>query len=314
MLASLGIARSLMPERLVESSEVVGRLLPVWAERLGLPAGLPVVAGGVDAAVATLAAGASRAGNHVAMIGTSMCWGTIRQSVDARHGLISMPHVVNGKSDLYVFGGAITAGASVTWFRENFCQAELVAARARHVDAHDLLEHAARQVPAGSAGLLFLPYLMGERSPIWDAKASGAFIGLGLHHERGHLYRAVLEGISFALQHNIETGTRGGQPLDESLTVVGGAARSDLWMQIIADVTGRPVAGSDDDAEASFGAAMLAALGTGVVADAAALGGWVRRVERARPDGQACARYGALYRQYVAAYPALKSVMHALRA
>jgi xylulokinase len=86
MLASLGIARSLMPERLVESSEVVGRLLPVWAERLGLRAGLPVVAGGVDAAVATLAAGASRAGNHVAMIGTSMCWGTIRQSVDARHG------------------------------------------------------------------------------------------------------------------------------------------------------------------------------------------------------------------------------------
>ena len=102
----------------------------MWAERLGLPAGLPVVAGGVDAAVATLAAGASRAGNHVAMIGTSMCWGTIRQSVDARHGLISMPHVVNGKSDLYVFGGAITAGASVTWFRENFCQAEMAAGRA----------------------------------------------------------------------------------------------------------------------------------------------------------------------------------------
>ena len=209
---------------------------------------------------------------------------------------------------------AITAGASVTWFRDTFCQSEIAAARARHVDVHELLEHAAAQVPAGAAGLLFLPYLMGERSPIWDAKASGAFIGLGLHHERGHLYRAVLEGISFALQHNIATGTRGGQPLDEALTVVGGAARSDLWLQIIADVTGRPVLGSDDDAEASLGAAMLAALGTGVVTDAEALRGWTHLVERARPEPSAQSRYAALYEQYVAAYPALKSVMHSLRA
>ncbi len=314
MLAALAIPRSLMPDRLVESSEVVGGLLPLWAERLGLRAGLPVIAGGVDAAVATLAAGASRAGNHVAMIGTSMCWGTIRQQVDARHGLISMPHVVNGRNDLYVFGGAITAGASVTWFRETFCQAEIAAARARRIDPHELLEHAARDVPAGSLGLLFLPYLMGERSPIWDAKASGAFIGLGLHHGREHLYRAVLEGISYALHHNIETGTRGGQDLDEAVIVVGGAARSDLWMQIIADVTGRPVLGSDVDAEASLGAAMLAALGTGVVADAAALRGWVRLVERARPEPAAHDRYTEMFTQYVAAYPALRPVMHALRA
>src|SRR6185295_13398993 len=167
MLGALGIARSLLPDRLVDSSEVVGALRSAWADRLGLRAGTPVVAGGVDAAVATLAAGASRAGNHVALIGTSMCWGTIRQSVDARHGLISMPHVVNGKRDLYVFGGAITAGASVTWFRENFCHAEMAAGRARGVDPHELLEHGARAVAPGSLGLLFLPYLMGERSPIW---------------------------------------------------------------------------------------------------------------------------------------------------
>jgi sugar (pentulose or hexulose) kinase len=314
MAATLGIPRAMLPDRLVDSSDVVGALRPEWAARLGLPAGLPVVAGGVDAAVATLAAGASRPGSHVAMIGTSMCWGTIRQQVDARHGLISMPHVVNGQNDLYVFGGAITAGASVTWFRETFCQAEIAAGRAQGIDPHELLERSARDVPPGSLGLLFLPYLMGERSPLWDAKASGAFIGLGLHHGREHLYRAVLEGVSYALQHNIATGTRGGQDLDESLTVVGGAAHSDLWMQIIADVTGRPVLGSDVDAECSLGAAMLAALGTGVVTDVEALRGWVRPVERARPQAQARTRYAAMYAQYVAAYPALRSVMHALRA
>jgi xylulokinase len=313
MLGALGIPRALLPDRLVDSSEVVGTLRRDWAERLGLREGLPVIAGGVDAAVATLAAGASRPGNHVAMIGTSMCWGTIRQSVDARHGLISMPHVVGGRRDLYVFGGAITAGASVTWFRENFCQAEIAAAAAQGADPHLLLEEEARHVPSGSRGLLFLPYLMGERSPIWDAKASGAFIGLGLHHGRAELYRAVLEGVSFALRHNIDAGTRSGEALDDALTVVGGAARSDLWMQIIADVTGRPVLGSDDDAEASLGAAMLAALGTGVVADAEALRGWVHLRERARPDPGERARYDRAHAQYIAAYPALRGVMHALR-
>ena len=312
LLDALGIPRAMLPERLVDSSDVVGGLRGEWAERLGLGAGLPVIAGGVDAAVATFAAGASRAGNHVAMIGTSMCWGTIRQRVDARHGLISMPHVVNGRKDLYVFGGAITAGASVTWFRETFCQAEIAAGAAQGIDPHVLLERQASEVPPGARGVLFLPYLMGERSPIWDAQASGAFVGLGLHHGRAELYRAVLEGVSLALRHNIEIGARSGDALDDELTVVGGAARSGLWLQIIADVTGRPVWSSDDDAEASLGAAMLAALGSGV-ADLDALGGWVHRSERARPDADARARYDRTYAQYVAAYPALKPMMHALR-
>jgi xylulokinase len=314
MLDRLGIPRSMMPQRLVESSAVVGPLKSRWARQLGLSEGLPVIAGGVDAAVATLAAGASRSGNHVAMIGTSMCWGTIHQRVDARHGLISMPHVVGGLSDLYVFGGAITAGASVTWFRETFCQAEVAEGAARGVDPHALLEQPARALPPGAQGLLFLPYLMGERSPIWDSKASGAYVGLGLHHGRAHLYRAVLEGISFALRHNIEAGAQAGEALDDRLTVVGGAAHSDLWMQIIADVTGRPVATIEGDAEASLGAAMLAALGVGLIDRATVDRGWVRLVDRARPDAAARTRYDALYRQYVALYPALKPVMHALRA
>ncbi len=314
MLDRLGIPRTMMPERLVESSDVVGPLTPRWARELGLGEGLPVVAGGVDAAVATLAAGASRPGNHVAMIGTSMCWGTIRPRVDARHGLISMPHVIGGLKDLYVFGGAITAGASVTWFRETFCQAEIAEGRARGIDPHVLLEEPAAALAPGAQGLVFLPYLMGERSPIWDPKASGAFVGLGLHHGRAHLYRAVLEGIAYALRHNIEAGSLAGDNLDDRLTVVGGAAHSDLWMQIIADVTGRPVATIDGDAEASLGAALLAAHGVGLVDRAAVDRGWVRLVDRARPAAAARERYDALYAQYVALYPALKPVMHALRA
>ncbi len=312
-LAMLGIPRSMMPARLVESSAVVGTLLPDWATKLGLAVGTPVVAGGVDAAVATLAAGAAQAGNHVAMIGTSMCWGTIRQTVDAHHGLISMPHVFRGAQDLYVFGGAITAGASVTWFRETFCQAEIATGRAQGIDPHALLERDAAPLPPGADGLLFLPYLMGERSPVWDAMASGCFIGLGLHHGRAHLYRAVLEGVAMALRHNIEAGVRGVATLDERLVVVGGASHSDLWMQIIADVSGRPVFTIAEEVEAALGAAMLAALGVGLIDEAAVRRGWVQPVQRALPRPDAHATYSALFAHYQAAYPALKPLMHGLR-
>ena len=313
-LDMLGIPATMMPERLVDSSEVVGGLLSQWTGQLGLAAGTSIVAGGVDAAVATFAAGVSRAGQHVAMIGTSMCWGYINQTVDARHGLISMPHVFNGQRDIYVFGGAITAGASVTWYRDQFCHAEMEAARATpHGDPHRLLEDNASKVPAGSDGVMFLPYLMGERSPVWDAKASGAFVGLSLFHTRAHLYRAVLEGVSFALKHNIEAGRQGAQSLEDKLIVVGGAAHSDLWMQIIADITGYPVYTIEQEVEAAMGAALLAALGVGLISREAAQGGWITLIERAQPDAARMARYEERLGIYKDLYPALKPVMHRLQ-
>jgi sugar (pentulose or hexulose) kinase len=312
-LAMVGIPASMMPERLLQSSEIVGSLLPEWASRLALPAGLPVVAGGVDAAAATLAAGATRPGNHVAMLGTSMCWGTIRQRVDAAHGLVSFPHVFNALEDIYVFGGAMTAGGAVTWFRDTFCQAEIAQAQAEGIDVHVLLDRAAARLPASRDALLFLPYLMGERSPVWDANASGAFIGIGLQHGRAHLYRAVLEGIAFALRHTIDAGALGAEAIDPQLVVVGGVSRSDLCMQIVADVCGRPVYTFAEDVEAPLGAAMLAALGVGLLDADGVRKGWARPVQRAAPRADVRDRYEALYEQYRAAYPALRPVMHGLR-
>lgn len=307
MIERLGLARRLMPDRLVASHEVVGGLLPAQAGRLGLAAGTPIVAGGVDAAVATLAAGAVRPGRHVAMLGTSMCWGTVRQSGPARPGLISMPHVHAGHERVYTFGGALTAGAAEAWYRQAF----LTTTGAAGPDLAQLEKEAAT-LPAGADGLLFLPYLMGERSPVWDARASACFLGLGLRHGRMHLYRAVLEGVALALQHNIAAGQMEAGTLDEALIVVGGAARSQLWMQIIADVTGRPVHTLAEDVEATQGAALLAARGAGLIDDAAVERGWVQPVPRALPQAQNRAVYTALYEHYVAAYPALAPVMHGL--
>jgi xylulokinase len=246
------------------------------------------------------------------MIGTSMCWGYIERTVDARHGLISMPHVLNGAQDIYIFGGAITAGASVTWFREQFCQAEMEAARLTGGDAHRLLEEAAGNVPPGSAGLVFLPYLMGERSPVWDDKASGAFVGLNLFHTRAHLYRSVLEGVSYALRHNIEAGARGTDTLADRLIVVGGAAHSDLWMQIIADITGYPVFTIEENVEAALGAALLAALGAGIVTPEIAAEGWVTLKQHASPKSDAQRTYDRTFEIYKDLYPAMRTSMHRL--
>lgn len=313
-LGMLGIPAEMMPARLVDSSEVVAGLSAEAAGRLGLARGTPVVAGGVDAAVATFAAGATRPGQHVAMIGTSMCWGYITTHADARDGLVAMPYVFNGQRDLYVFGGAICAGASVSWFRDQFCHAEVGAARqTAHGDPHRLLEEGAARVPAGSNGLLFLPYLMGERSPVWDARASGAFVGLSLAHTRAHLYRAVLEGVAFALAHNIEVGRKHSLTLDERLIVVGGAAHSDLWMHIIADVTGFPVVTIEQEVEAPMGAALLAALGVGAVTPESAARGWVTLREHARPRDVERERYAQMFEVYKGLYPALKQSMHRLR-
>jgi xylulokinase len=312
MLEALGIPAHHMPQRLVASSDIVGRLTPDAALRLRLPAGVPVIAGGIDAAVATFAAGVTRQGQHVAMLGSSMCWGFISRQVDASHGLVSMPYVYGSRADAYVFGGAITAGASVTWFREQFCRDLALRAAATGEDVHELLEEEAKDLAVGAGGLLFLPYLMGERSPIWDGQASGLFAGLTLFHRRPDLYRAVLEGVTYALRHNMEAGARGSVPLDEALIVVGGAARSDLWMQIIADVTGRQVLTIAEEVEAAMGAALLAAFGVGLVGPEEVERGWVTLRERAVP-GPMSGAYEPLFQAYKKAYPALRETMHELQ-
>lgn len=312
MLDALGIPSSMMPERLVASTDVVGGLTSEAASSLGLKAGTPVVAGGVDAAVATLAAGVVRSGQHVAMIGSSMCWGFISRNVDASHGLISMPSVFGDIRDAYVFGGAITAGASVSWFADQWGRVDRASRRRPGDDIHAVLEAGAVAIAEGAEGVMFLPYLMGERSPIWDGKASGAFVGLSLYHTREHMYRAVLEGVTFALRHNIETAMLGSVQLDERLVVVGGAAKSDLWMQIIADVTGRVVYTIEQEVEAAMGAALLAAYGVALISVADVHRGWVTLKLRARPSLRCSEIYDRLFATYKSLYPALKTAMHDL--
>lgn len=303
----LGIPVERLPERLVASHDIVGGLHAAGAERTGLPVGTHVVAGGIDAAVATLSAGVLRERQHVAMLGTSMCWGFIHGEPPREPGLVSMPYVLEPERFTYTFGGAATAGAVPAWFRDQFATGErTVEAWTADIggpDAYAQLDARAERVAPGSDGLLMLPYLMGERSPIWDPDARGAIVGLTLLHTRAHVYRAALEGVAFALRHNIEAGRDAGYDLEDTLRVVGGGARSTLWMQIMADVTGLPVSAARGG-EAAFGDAMLAAVGLGW-AGASELPDWVDTADLHRtrePEPAARARYDALYPHYLGLY------------
>lgn len=311
LLDAMDIPVDKLPGRLIDSTAVAGHLQTELAETLGLPEGLPIHIGGVDAAIATFAAGVTRPGQHVAMLGTSMCWGYIDDSDQAPQGLVSFPYVLDGRRYLYRFGGALTAGGAVSWFRDRFYRPEHP--ELSEAELHQRMEAEAAATPPTADGLLFLPYLMGERSPVWDARASAAFVGLGLQHGRGHLYRAVLEGVAMALRHNIDAGTGPDVHLDERLIVVGGGAHSDLWMQIIADVTQRDVYTIAEQVEAALGAALLAGIGAGEVSAEAIHGGWIHLQRRASPQAAHASRYQALFELYRELYPVLRPLQHRLQ-
>lgn len=307
MLKAMGIPRSLMPERIVPSSEIVGGLTREAARRLGLREGTPVCAGGVDCVVATLGLGVVNPGQHVAVIGTSMTWGFVHDQELPHNNLICMPYVKDPQNMFFTFGGAATAGALPKWFRDQFAELEKQQQSQTGVDAYQALEHKAKEIPPGSDGLLVLPYFMGERAPIWDVHARGTIMGLSLYHTKVHVYRAFLESVAFSLKHsmeNIETTTH----LGDKLILAGGVTKSPLWKQIFADVTGYPVVCPDMDVEANLGDVYLAGVGTGAM-DYSDIEKHIILNKSVEPNPDNQKIYASYYQHYKSLYESLKGNM-----
>ncbi|AKL93841.1 xylulose kinase XylB [Clostridium aceticum] len=312
MIEKLGIPLEFFPQRLVECTEIVGGITKEAAIKTGLKVDTPVICGGVDAPVATLGAGAFSEGNHVAMTGTSMCWGFITNKPNLSPKLVSMPHTIDSKEIIYTFGGAATAGAVVRWFRDIFGAQEMAAEESLGINAYTLLELKAKDVPAGSEGLLVLPYFMGERSPIWDSNARGTILGLSLFHNKAHLYKAFMEGVAYSLRHNMEMVAETDAVLDRETILVGGGSKSTIWPQIYADVTGRPVRIIKNDVEAPLGDALLAGLATGVIKDPGVITTWLDFEDTIEPNLENTKKYDKYYEQYKQVYLNLKENMMAL--
>lgn len=244
--------------------EILGEVSASAAEATGLRAGTPVMVGTVDGAAAALEAGAAGAGVAAEMTGTSTVMIMPNDKGVTESAFIAMPHALPGINLL--LGAMVSSGASLRWFRDQFAETERETASKTQADAFDLLTAQAAQVPAGSEGLIFLPYMMGERSPLWNTNARGVLFGLSLATPKAAVIRAILEGTAFALRHNVEVAQQAGVPINE-VRSVGGGTRSALWNQIKADVLGVPVLLPEASVGAPFGDALVAGLGVGIYAD-----------------------------------------------
>ena len=200
----------------------------------------------------------------------------------------------------------LSAGGSLRWFRDTIAPDVKDAAKAKGVDPYDLLSDDALRSPPGAEGLLFLPYLSGERTPVADPHARGAFVGLSIAHTRSHLARAVFEGITFGAKDGLDLIRESGTPID-SVRLSGGGARSPMWRRLCADVFGVPATLVNSSEGAAYGAAILAGAGCGMFESVeSAADRLVRETERIEP-GPDATRYPTILARYRRLYPALRS-------
>jgi xylulokinase len=305
MLQALDLPREWLPA-CYESPVVSGRVTSRAAEATGLPVGLAVAGGGGDQAAQAVGSGIVRDGLVSATIGTSgvVFAHTDELRTEPQGRLHAFCHAVPGK--WHVMGVMLSAGGSLRWFRDALGQPEKSLAELLARDSYELLTEEALQAPPGSEGLIFLPYLTGERTPYPDPNARGSFVGLTLRHTKGHLVRAVLEGVAFGLRDSLELLKGLGQEVSQ-VRASGGGARSTLWQQILADVFGVELVTINVTEGAAYGAALLAGVGAGVyptVEDACRSA--IRVTRRVEPIPDHVARYAEGYAVYRSLYPALK--------
>ena len=287
--------------RAYESPEVTGVVNADGAAATGLRVGTPVVAGGGDQAAGAVGMGIVRAGAVSATIGTSgvVFAATDRPALDPGGRVHTFCHAVPGR--WHIMGVTQGAGLSLRWFRDQFG-----AGADDGRDPYERLTEEASRVPLDADGVLWAPYLMGERTPHLDPHARAALVGLAASHTRGHIVRAILEGVAFSLRDSFSIFAEMKVPVS-GVRLGGGGARSALWRQIQADVYGYPVEIVEAEEGAAYGAALLAGVGGGTWRTVdAACDAVVRVASRVAPNPQTQAVLSARYDAFRALYPALR--------
>ena len=302
ILDALEIPAAWLP-RTFEGPEVTGRIASEAAEATGLKEGTPVVAGGGDQSAQAVGVGAIRPGIVAVTMGTSgvVFAATEAPLIEPQGRLHAFCHAVPGR--WHLMGVMLSAAGSLQWYRD---------ALYPNVSFDELVNEASH-VPAGSDGLLFLPYLCGERTPHPDPLARGSWVGLTNRHTRAHLTRAVLEGVAFGLKDIFSLMQTVGMGEIEQVRVSGGGAKSTLWRQILADVLDSELVTVNTTEGAAYGAALLAGVAAGVWPDVdTACAQTIRVSDRINPDATNTSRYVEMYRQYQSLYPALHPISDAL--
>jgi len=295
MMDGLGLDRGILPA-VHESTEISGRVTAGAAERTGLAAGTPVAGGGGDQAASAVGNGIVEPGIVSCTLGTSGVVFAHMEKVayDPQGRVHTFCHAVRGK--WHVMGVTQGAGLSLQWFRNQLAPGA----------AYDALTAEAATAPAGSQGLYWLPYLMGERTPHLDAAARGGWIGLTARHTRADLIRALLEGVSYSQKDCLDIIEELGVGV-ESVRVSGGGARSPFWRQLLADILGKRVVVLETQEGSAYGAALMALVGTGVYGSVPeACRAAIREVDSVTPRSTERELYARGHQVYRALYPALR--------
>jgi xylulokinase len=304
MLEVSRVHEAMLP-RVLESPEVSGHVNEEGARASGLRAGIPVVAGAGDQAAGAVGTGIVKAGAVSATVGTSgvVFAATSKPVLEPGGRIHTFCHAIPQR--WHVMGVTQGAGLSLRWFRDQFG-----VGKDDGRDSYERLSEEAAGVPPGADGLLWTPYLMGERTPHLDPNARGALVGITAQHTRGHVIRAILEGVAFSLRDSFTLFQDIGVPI-ESVRLGGGGARSPLWQQIQANIYGMPVEVVEADEGAAYGAGLLAGVGVGHWESVeAACDSTVRVAKRIQPEPKVVDKMNWQYAEYRKIYPALKAIRH----
>jgi xylulokinase len=305
MLDFIGISENQLPE-LLPSGRTVGNLTPEAAAAAGLNTEVLCVTGSYDHPAGAIGSGNIRSGDVTLTIGASMamCVAINKSVSDLSLRLPCQCHSVDGMYFLQPYGQ--TAGMVLKWFKDGFCQEEVNEAARKNEDPYDLMVRLAEQIRPGADGLMMLPHLMGTGSPEFNPKVKGVFAGIGLGMGKGHFIRAIIESVCLMIYHNLVIIREKGFEV-KTIHVLGGASKSRLWNQVLADVTGLPVGTLVQNENAALGACILAGTGAGIFPDLkTACEVSVRKGGQYEPDMQNRQVYAGIYEKYRYLYSALE--------
>lgn len=302
----VGLDTNMLP-KLYACHDVVGKVTKEAAMKCGLKVGIPVVAGGLDSACGALGTGAIHDGDTQEQGGQAGGMSICLDSYKADPRLILSNHVVPNKWLLQ--GGTVGGGGVLNWLEKQLGDSERQLAIKNQTNSFEELCKLAEKVNPGSNGVIFLPYMAGERSPIWNPQAKGVYYGLDFSKTKGHLIRAGLEGVAYSLKHNLEIAEAADAQV-KMLRAMGGAANSHLWTQIKSDITGKEIRVVSTDTTTTLGAALLAGVGTGIYDDfEEAVTKTVKYGRSHTPNNDVAEMYQAGYQKYLAIYERLQGLM-----
>ncbi len=306
VLKDLGLKADILPT-LCDCHEVIGKISKEASRITGLLEGTPVVAGGLDAACGTLGAGVISNGQTQEQGGQAGGMSICTDTPISHKSLILSNHVVSGK---YLLQGGTTGGGGViNWFEKNFLDFERNVSSSCGLSPLVMMDKSASLIPVGSDGVIFLPYMAGERSPIWNPHAKGMYFGLDFSKTKAHFARASMEGVAYSLLHNLEVAHSAGAPVN-TLHAVGGAANSRLWTQIKADVSGKEIKVPYSDSATTLGACILAGVGTGLYQNfESAVEKTVKITRTYTPNMENHKKYKEIFPRYLELYESTKHLM-----